>query len=115
MKMLSCLLGISAAFLVTEASAQMVNLTAKYRCVQVCGVGSAGKPAYVTQNQWDLNVLSQTGASSRAWIDWFSPNRIWVENWNEGAVYSPDGMIIQFDRGTIWQRDLGQPVVLRRR
>ena len=30
------------------------------------------------------------------------------------AVYSPDGMIIQFDRGTIWQRDLGQPVVLRR-
>jgi hypothetical protein len=48
------------------------------------------------------------------WVDWFSPSRIWVENWNEGAVYSPDGMIIQFDRGTIWQRDLGQPVVLRR-
>ncbi len=23
--------------------------------------------------------------------------RIWAENWNEGAVYSPDGMIIQFD------------------
>jgi len=68
----------------------------------------------VTQNGWDLNVLSQAGPS-RAWVDWFSPTRIWVENWNEGAVYSPDGMIIQFDRGTIWQRDLGQPVVLRGR
>jgi hypothetical protein len=27
---------------------------------------------------------------------------------NQGAVFSPDGMIIQFDRGTVWQRDLGQ-------
>jgi ribosomal protein L31E len=25
------------------------------------------------------------------------------------AVYSPDGMTIQFDNGTIWQRDVGPP------
>src|SRR5262245_51820144 len=113
MKILSCVIGTLAALLVTEASAQMVNLTGKYRCIQVCGIGAIGAPAYVTQNQWDLNVLSPTAGPSRAWIDWFSPNRLWVENWNEGAVYSPDGMIIQFDRGTIWQRDLSQPVALR--
>jgi hypothetical protein len=114
MKMLSCAVGVLAAILAPEASAQMVNLTGEYRCVQACGGGPIGAPAYVTQNGWDLNVLSQAGPS-RAWVDWFSPSRIWVENWNEGAVYSPDGMIIQFDRGTIWQRDLGQPVVLRGR
>jgi hypothetical protein len=114
MKMLSCAVGVLAAILAPEASAQMVNLTGKYRCVEACGGGPIGAPAYVTQNGWDLNVLSQAGPS-RAWVDWFSPSRIWVENWNEGAVYSPDGMIIQFDHGTIWQRDLGQPVVLRGR
>jgi hypothetical protein len=114
MKKLFCAVGVLAALVATEASAQMVNLTGKYRCVQACGDGPVGAPAYVTQNGWDLNVLSQAGPS-RAWVDWFSPTRIWVENWNEGAVYSPDGMIIQFDRGTIWQRDLGQPVVLRGR
>ena len=108
MKIISCIVGTLAVFLATEASAQMVNLTGKYRCVQECGPGLVGHPAYVTQNEWDLNVLSQAGNSSRAWVDWFSPSRIWVENWNQGAVYSPDGMIIQFDRGMIWQRDLGQ-------
>jgi hypothetical protein len=88
MKTLSFVIGALTALLVTEASAQMVNLTGKYRCVQVCGGGPIGGPAYVTQNGWDLNVLGQVGPS-RAWVDWFSPSRIWVENWNEGAVYSP--------------------------
>ena len=35
--------------------------------------------------------------------------RIWADSWNMGAVYSPDGMTIQFDNGTIWQRDMGPP------
>jgi hypothetical protein len=48
-------------------------------------------------------------------MDWFSPSRIWIENWNQGAVFSPNGMIIQFDRGTIWQRDLGMPAPPPRR
>jgi hypothetical protein len=39
----------------------------------------------------------------RAWID--RPGRIWVRSYDEGAIYSPDGMVIQFDRGTVWQRE----------
>ena len=114
MKMLVCIIGTFTVISMTE-SAQAVNLTGRYRCIQNCAVGSIGESGYVKQSEWSLNVWSQTGASSRAWVDWFSPYRMWLENWNEGAVYSPDGMIIRFDRGTIWQRDLRQPVTLRRR
>jgi hypothetical protein len=38
----------------------------------------------------------------------------WIEARGEGAVYSPDGMRIQFDDGRVWQRDIGPPVVVRR-
>ena len=115
MKMLVCIIGMLVVVTATKASAQAVNLAGRYRCIQVCSVGSIGKIGYVTQSEWGLNVRSQTGASSRAWTDWFSPHRMWLENWNEGAVYSPDGTIIRFDRGTIWQRESGKPVALRRR
>jgi hypothetical protein len=58
--------------------------------------------------------LTEAGVPARAWPDWFSPtSRIWIDAFNEGAVYSPDGMIIQFDNGVIWQRYLG-PVSRRR-
>jgi hypothetical protein len=112
MKMLFCIVGTLTASFVTEASAQVVDLTGRYRCIQACSVGSIGKSGYVTRNEWGLNVRSQTGASSRSWIDWFSPHRMWLEDWNEGAVFSDDGMIIRFDRGTIWQRDSGKPAAL---
>ena len=112
MKMLFCIVGTFTAIFVTEASAQVVDLTGRYRCIQACSVGSIGKSGYVTRSEWGLNVRSQTGASSRSWIDWFSPHRMWLEDWNEGAVFSADGMIIRFDRGTIWQRDSGKPVAL---
>ncbi len=36
------------------------------------------------------------------WIDW--PGHIWAQNWNEDAIYSADGLTIQFDRGKVWQR-----------
>jgi hypothetical protein len=32
--------------------------------------------------------------------------RIWVQSWNEGAVYSADGMTIQFDNGTVWAKNV---------
>jgi hypothetical protein len=101
---MSFIFGILASILATAALVQTPNLTGIYRCVQQCRPGFERNPAFVTQN-----------VSSRAWIDWFSPTRIWIENWNQGAVYSPDGMIIQFDRGTIWVRDLGQAVPPRRK
>jgi hypothetical protein len=106
-------LGALAAvtFTATAASAQIVNLTGAYRCVEGCRAAPGGTPAFVTHNGPNLNLVNEAGQPSRAWPDTFAPNsRIWADNWNVGAVYSPDGMIIQFDNGTIWQRDVGPPV-----
>jgi hypothetical protein len=89
----------------TQASAQGVNLTGQFRCVQVCAPGLQGQPAFVTQNGSNLNMLNEAGEPSRAWIDW--PGHIWADGWHEGALFSADGMTLQFDRGTVWQRDLG--------
>jgi len=99
---------VALSTLVASAgSAQVVvNLSGPYQCVQNCaGPG----PAFVTQNGWDLNLTNEVGQPSRAWIDF--PGHIWAQYWNEGAVYSPDGMTIQFDRGTVWQRILPQPLL----
>jgi hypothetical protein len=57
---------------------------------------------YITQNGWELNMVSDAGVQSRAWLNY--PGCIWIEGANEGAIYSPDGFTRQFDRGTIWQR-----------
>jgi len=108
MKTIVCVLAAMAASIATGASAQGINLTGQYRCMQLCA-GPEGQPAFVTQNGWNLNLLNEAGEPSRAWVDWVG--HIWADRWNEGAVYSPDGMTIQFDRGTVWQRDLGEPVI----
>ncbi len=88
----------------TETSAQVRNLSGPYRCVQGCIEGLIDQPAFITQRGWDLNLVNEAGMPSRAWID--RPGHIWVDSLHEGAVYSVDGMTIQFDRGTVWQRDL---------
>ena len=65
-----------------------------------------------------MNLVTETGDFFRAWPDLTAPNsRIWIDARNESAVYSPDGMRIQFDDGRVWQRDLGPPApgVWRRR
>jgi len=91
----------------TEVSAQVLNLTGQFRCVQGCRDGLVGQLAFITQAGWNLNLVNEAGEPSRGWVD--RPGHIWAPNWNEGAIYSADGMIIQFDRGTVWQRDLGEP------
>jgi hypothetical protein len=96
----------------TNASAQGVNLSGSYQCVQGCKGGSPG-PAYVTQNGWDINLVNEVGEPSRAWIDW--PGHIWAQYWNEGAVYSPDWMTIQFDNGSVWRRIIAPPPALNTR
>jgi len=111
MRMLLGAVGMLAAFVATDAAAQGVNLTGAYLCVQGCELGLPG-PAQVTQYGWNMNLLNEAGVPSRAWIDW--PGHLWAQDWNEGAIISPDGMTIQFDRGTVWQRDLGEPVLTRR-
>lgn len=110
MKLLSgfaVIVAFGMAMAATPASAQGVDLTGKFRCVQMCSAGLQGQAAFVTQSGNNLNLLNEAGEPSRAWIDW--NGHIWADNWHEGALFSSDGMTIQFDRGTIWQRDLGEP------
>ena len=110
MRMTSSAIAAVAVLAAGGASAQTVNLTGMYRCVEACRAAPAGSPAFVTQNGPDLNLLNEAGQASRAWPDAVAPaTRIWADAWDEGAVYSPDGMTIQFDNGTVWQRDLGLP------
>ena len=73
---------------ITSASGQVL-LSGEYQCVQNCeGPGVAR----VTQNGFELNLVNEVGQPSRAWIDY--PGHIWVQYWDEGAVYTPDGMTI---------------------
>jgi hypothetical protein len=117
MRCLPLVIGAVAAF-ASGASAQSINLTGTYRCIQDCGDGYRGAPAFVTQNGDQMNLVTETGVSYRAWPDLTAPfSRIWIDARNEGAVYSPDGARIQFDDGRVWQRDFGpppRPVVWRR-
>lgn len=92
------------ALAATSASAQLLVFSGPYRCVEGCvGPGQA----FVSQNGWDINMVNEAGQPTRAWID--RPGHIWAQSWNEGAIYSPDSMTIQFDRGTVWVLDLGPP------
>ena len=114
--LVGAVVGAVAACAASGASAQpLINLTGTYVCVQMCRGGNMGFPAYVTQNGDAVNLVTETGESYRAWPDWSAPDsRIWIEARNEGAIYSPDGLRIQFDDGRVWQRDIGPPLIVRR-
>jgi hypothetical protein len=88
---------------VVPVPGQVLNVSGQFQCIQGCAGGFPGL-AFVTQNGWDLNLVNELGQPTRAWVDW--PGHIWAQSWNEGAVYSPDGMTIQFDNGAVWQRSL---------
>jgi hypothetical protein len=79
------------------------GLSGQFQCIAGCAGGIVGS-AFVTQNGWELNLVNEIGQPSRAWIDY--PGHIWVQSWNEGAVYSADGMTIQFDNGTVWAKNV---------
>ncbi|MBV9560732.1 MAG: hypothetical protein JOY90_09785 [Bradyrhizobium sp.] len=113
MRRLSLVVGAVAALAASGASAQSVNLTGTYRCIEMCRNGLMGSPAYITQNGENFNLTMETGESYRAWPDWNAPaSRIWIDDRDESAVYSPDGIRIQFDDGRVWQRDFGPPPVV---
>jgi hypothetical protein len=103
MKFILSAVAVSAALFATNVSAQVqgVDLNGRYQCVAFCP-GAPGSLAFVTQNGWELNIVNDAGQPSRAWVNY--PGRIWIDRVQEGAIYSPDSMVIQFDRGTIWQR-----------
>lgn len=113
MKRISLALGLVAACAVggvTSASAETVNLTGTYRCIQMCRDGMIGAPTFVTQNGDSVNLTTETGETYKAWPDWNAPaSRLWIDAKNESAVYSPDGMRIQFDDGRVWQRVIVPP------
>ena len=112
MRILSLTVGLVAAFAATDASAQSVDLTGRYNCVAMCR--GAGQP-YITQNGPALNVVTEAGVASRAWADWYNPaSRIWVDALVQGAVYTPDGLVLQFDNGTVWRREIPPPLRRRR-
>jgi hypothetical protein len=101
MKVILSAVVMLSALIATDASAQGVNLTGRWQCVALC-LGAPGSVAFITQYGWELNVVNDAGEPSRAWVNY--PGRIWIDTANEGAIYSPDGITLQFDRGTIWQR-----------
>jgi hypothetical protein len=100
MKWLFALLA-ATTLTVTHASAQYgyAYLGGQYQCLQNCAGPAL---AFVTQNGWEMNIVNEAGQPARAWID--RPGHIWVQYWDVGGVYSPDGQTIQFDNGTVWQR-----------
>ncbi|WP_315719213.1 MULTISPECIES: hypothetical protein [unclassified Bradyrhizobium] len=116
MKRVAILIGFVGACVAGSASAQpSANLTGTYRCIQMCRDGMIGAPAFVTQNGDSVNLTTETGESLQAWPDWNAPNsRLWIDARDESAVYSPDGMRIQFDDGRVWQRDLPPPLIVQR-
>ena len=112
MRVISLALGLVAASVATAAAAQSINLTGTYRCIQMCRDGAIGAPTYVTQNGDAVNITTETGESYRAGPDWNAPaSRLWIDARGEGAVYSPDGLRIQFDDGRVWLREMIPPVV----
>jgi hypothetical protein len=105
--MLSWTAAAVAALAATGACAQTADLTGRYNCVAMC---RGEQQPYITQNGPELNVVTEAGLPSRAWPDWnFPATRIWVEMMGQSAVYTPDGLTIQFDSGTVWQRDFPPP------
>jgi hypothetical protein len=107
MRALASIIALSVVAVATPALAQDVNLTGRYQCIQNCAAIEPGRFAFVTQYGRELNLVNEAGMPSRAWVDY--PGRIWVDRAQVGAVYSPDGVTIQFDNGTIWQRAVELP------
>src|ERR1700722_2444440 len=115
--LVSATLGLMAATAAPAASAETVNLTGTYRCIQMCRDGMLGAATFVTQNGDAVNLTTETGESYRAWPDWNAPlSRICIDGRGGGSVYSPGGLRIQFDDGRVWQREIlpPPPVVVRR-
>lgn len=111
MNRLVCVVAALVALAPAGASAEGVNLSGPFVCVKDCSSvpppGALAPLAHVTQNGSDLNLVDESGDASRAWIDW--SGHIWADHWNQGAIYSPDGLTIQFDRGMVWQRFVPPP------
>ena len=86
MRMIFGVFSMLAALGATDASAQGVNLSGRWQCVELCA-GPPGGFAFITQYGRELNVVNEAGDPSRAWVDY--PGRIWIESANQGAILCP--------------------------
>jgi hypothetical protein len=95
---------LAAAMLATGASGQMLilDLSGRYRCVELCAAGEPGQFAFITQSGTELSLVDDAGNPWRGYVE--RPGRIWVHRLDQGANYSVDGVTLQFDRGTVWER-----------
>jgi hypothetical protein len=77
---------ITAASAARASAQPILNLTGQFQCVKQC---VAGPPAlaYITQTEWQLNLVNEAGVGSRGRIDY--PGHIWAEAWNEGRSIRP--------------------------
>jgi len=75
-----------AAASATAVSAQVLNLSGQFQCVKMC---AAGPPAlaYITQTEWQMNLVNEAGIPSRAWIDY--PGHIWCRTGTKGRSIHP--------------------------
>jgi hypothetical protein len=98
------LLLTAIALNVTVASAQVGDISGRYRCVQMCKGGRSG-PAFITHAEGsvdDFELVNEVGVPARAWID--APGHMWIQDWKLGALFGFDGLTIRFDNGTVWRR-----------
>src|SRR5436853_2546990 len=97
MKRLVSAVVMLAALLVSGASAQILDLSGRFRCVQYCAAGMPGQFAFIAQTGVELNLTDDAGVTWRGYIE--RPGRIWVHRLDQSAIYSVDGNTIQFERG----------------
>ena len=72
MRMILSAVVVMAGLVATDASAQSVNLTGRWQCVASC-VAPPGSFAFITQNGWEINMVSDMGVASRAWFNLARP------------------------------------------
>src|SRR4051794_28464723 len=85
-RMLSAIVLLAATLLIGAASAQIIDLSGRYRCVQFCASGQPGQFAYIAQTGRELNLVDDTGVTWRGYIE--RPGRIWVHRLEQSAIYS---------------------------
>ena len=94
----------------SSASAQLINLTGTYRCIQNCRDGYMGAPAFVTQNGWNLNLVTETGESYRAWPDLAAPyGRIWIEDASPIGIKRLSALLLRQDAEEV-SREIGRRI-----
>jgi hypothetical protein len=67
MRMISSAIVVLAVLFATEASAQSINLTGAYKCVEACRAGLVGSPAFITQDGVRQESWQRIGGESPPW------------------------------------------------